>query len=166
MPYIKQEDRVRLKEFIGAANKSMYANTVLLCDFIYTLTLMYYNTTKKKYADINNIVGVLACIRQEYIRRFSIGVDSAYKYGSFPVNPCATPLTHSFNIKHITCAGDFNYLISELLYSVTLKRPSLKEELVQGLLKLESYFYKTQAGWYEDEKIKENGDLLALTRGN
>jgi len=59
--------------------------------------------------------------------------------------------------------GDINYCFSRLLWSVFLKNPSytLGNSLIGVLECIKLEFYRRRLGVYEDDKLKENGDLFS-----
>jgi hypothetical protein len=68
MPYIKQEDRSKFDlAAIDIANKAESAG-----DLNYALTVILHNYIKKKglrYANCNELVGMLECCKLEFYRR-------------------------------------------------------------------------------------------------
>jgi hypothetical protein len=71
MPYIKTERRASLKRVSGANNAGELNYEVT------TLALSYLLSQGKSYETLNEIVGVLTCVGQEFYRR----VATAYEDG-------------------------------------------------------------------------------------
>ena len=68
MPYIKKEERAVLDRYINAL-REFIANEGELNYTITRLCDSFMNWHGKSYAEINKIIGVLECVKQEFYRR-------------------------------------------------------------------------------------------------
>jgi len=66
MPYVKQDIR---QEIFGTETSRLPKDAGELNYVFTTLALLYLSGTDKKYADYNEIIGVLECVKQEFYRR-------------------------------------------------------------------------------------------------
>lgn len=67
MPYIKQEER---RKFDDAINNLQLPSDAGELNYLLTFICdAYLQTKSKKYANINEVIGVLECAKQEFYRR-------------------------------------------------------------------------------------------------
>lgn len=71
MPYIKQAGRVRLEPNLYAVWKNVPADAGELNYFISRIVDTYVQVKGKNYAVLNEVIGVLECVKQEYYRRIA-----------------------------------------------------------------------------------------------
>ncbi len=67
MPYIKKEDRIKFENDISKISKNINSDGELN----YVITLLVHNELLKRgrnYQNMNNLVGVLECVKNEFIR--------------------------------------------------------------------------------------------------
>lgn len=71
MPYIKGEKRVEIDAIIGPVKYyiSNYPKPGELNYIITSLIQAYYSVWSRGYADYNEVIGVLECVKQEFYRR-------------------------------------------------------------------------------------------------
>ena len=62
---------------------------------------------------------------------------------------------------HDLSAGDLNYIFSKIVWSEFDKNPNYAKanELMGMLQGVQAEFYRRKVAPYEDEKLKENGDI-------
>lgn len=76
MPYIKQEDRNRFDEVIREYEKSIKSSSITMGQLNYLITSIINVTIKSmggiSYSTLNNIIGVLECIKLELYRRIVV----------------------------------------------------------------------------------------------
>jgi len=178
MPYILPEDRKKfdktilklakkLRKFKG---KEKYTRTssVILDTF-----LQFYNY-QFRYADINEIMGVLTCALEEWMRRKD-GVEG-YTDNSTVFGEALIPYGGEYDLIEelsdlLKCntslsgtAGNFNYCITKLLTEVFSPLDKLtavdREEVPSILATVRGFFYDNYAIPYEDTKVDMNGDVF------
>lgn len=69
MPYIKQKDRAEFNEVLKAVPDII--NTGNLNYIISKLCIKYLHEFDLKYSTINEIIGVLNCVQQEFYRKIA-----------------------------------------------------------------------------------------------
>lgn len=78
MPYIKHDDRVKLDpaigQILGALASVNNTNSAGSLNYIITRLLheVYGNADNTSYTNINNAMGLLKCVSDEYYRRVAI----------------------------------------------------------------------------------------------
>ncbi len=74
MPYIKQEERVQYQSHIMEVSKILSENdwNVGHVNFIISCLLKRWWRNNTSYATINSITGVLACIGEEFYRKYAV----------------------------------------------------------------------------------------------
>jgi hypothetical protein len=76
MPYLKDDDRLRFAEIKQVFNNLLEESEPLVAgELNYLFTTFIVAHLKKKgqnYANINEVVGALECIKQEFYRRYVI----------------------------------------------------------------------------------------------
>lgn len=70
-------------------------------------------------------------------------------------------LTNFSSPKHIVSVGELNYIFSKILWTIFDQNPSytLGNGLVGCIECVKQEFIRRKLNNYEDEKIKENGDI-------
>ena len=69
MPYIKQEDRQRIKPHVEEFLKKCPVFSEGELNYIITSLLESYRHNEQKYSTFNKIIGILECVKLEYYRR-------------------------------------------------------------------------------------------------
>lgn len=65
MPYINQEERVGIDEWLDGLTQLYFSPGTLN----YTITKLLLKTKPQRYGDYNDLVGVLECVKLELYRR-------------------------------------------------------------------------------------------------
>ncbi len=72
MPYIKDDDRVRLNEILDVLEEHLIRNPGELNYLLTQVCLSYFEAINKPgYNTINNVVGALECTKLEFYRRLA-----------------------------------------------------------------------------------------------
>lgn len=69
MPYIKAEDRPQFVDALNAVFSNIPANAGELNYFLSKTCDMYAKERGVNYKTLNEVIGVLECVKQEYYRR-------------------------------------------------------------------------------------------------
>lgn len=91
MPYIKLAARNRFENLLHQVVQTMPSDAGELNYFISRIIDTYIQIKGKNYANLNEVIGVLECVKQEYYRRIvSVYEDEKLKtagdvYGTMPV---------------------------------------------------------------------------------
>ena len=177
MPYIEQKDR---KQFEGillvlSTFKKVEKSGDVLHLLKYVISI-YLNRTDRKYANHNELIGVITASYLEVTRR--LGVKAKLDFNRKDVvTENVTPLCIEIigTIKDeglIKTPGELNYFISciilehikEIENSLAKiqihKKTAIKNELSYIYSALLFDFYYNETAIYEDQKCKLNGDVL------
>ena len=76
MPYIKKDDRGVLDPFIEDLSRNMLAEPGQLNYVITKLLLKYLKACGLRYKSVNEIMGVLSCVTQEFYRRVVVPYEN------------------------------------------------------------------------------------------
>ena len=75
MPYIPEEDR----EALELTHDLKVPETAGELNYVITAMLLRYLGTQAKYADYNEVIGVLECVKQELYRRRIVPYEQTKK---------------------------------------------------------------------------------------
>ena len=184
MPYIKEDMRVKLRPSLACLKKEIINNKDYDEYLSNLLAYVFYNLCKGfigddiRYSKINDIIGALECCKLEACRRLE-KLEKPY-YGEQPGSKFlffdeAKALDANISIIMGTAkkiegfdssrAGILNYVMTEIFlafYDVLDKRGLYGSSVfcVSDILNfVKREIYRDIAKPYEDEKIKENGDV-------
>jgi hypothetical protein len=93
MPYIKKAGRNRFESLLHQMLQSMPADAGDLNYLISRIVDTYILVKGKNYANLNEVIGVLECVKQEYYRRIVVPyedtkiADNGDVYGQLPQKP-------------------------------------------------------------------------------
>lgn len=84
MPYIKQEEREVIDKLVFDLKKEIKNKNIKNCNqlnYIFTqLIHTFIETNGKNYQNLNNVIGLLDCVKLEYYRRIvSVYEDEKFK---------------------------------------------------------------------------------------
>jgi len=71
MPYIKQDQRKKFEAILGWVLVDMPSDAGQLNYLISRIVDTYIQVKGKKYTNLNEVIGVLECVKQEYYRRIA-----------------------------------------------------------------------------------------------
>ena len=80
-----------------------------------------------------------------------------------------TYVSHQIEVDNVTTAGELNYAVTELIKAFYFNgKPGYERinAIVGALEGAKLEFYRRIATQYEEEKIKENGDVYPETKNN
>jgi hypothetical protein len=73
MPYIKSEDRYNIEYLLRNIRRAINNNEINTCgELNFMITTILHTFIEKQgcnYSNLNNVIGLLECIKQEYYRR-------------------------------------------------------------------------------------------------
>ena len=71
MPYIKKEDRLKFKDTLTEVIGILEENGTKVGEINYVISTIIWELFKSNpsYTTANNLIGVLECVKQEFIRR-------------------------------------------------------------------------------------------------
>lgn len=91
MPYIKLAARNRLQNLLHQVVQTMPSDAGELNYLISRIVDTYIQVKGKNYANLNEVIGVLECVKQEYYRRIAAPyedkkiAENGDVYGQMPV---------------------------------------------------------------------------------
>ncbi len=155
MPYIKQESRPKLDRILSL----MVEERIQIKDLSNLLFAFGVGCIKPSYNNFKNFIGELRqCAAEMERRQLQLNRKLLYKM-RLEMHPGAIPNT-ALIIRFMTemevkVDGDLNYILFKFCKYYTGKRKRFSRMLRNCALKIE----KKLLAPYEDEKIKENGDV-------
>ncbi len=90
MPYIKQVERNRFENTLNDIMHNLPANAGELNYMLSRICDIYIQVKGKNYQNLNEVIGVLECVKQEYYRRIVVPYedkkieDNTDVYGILP----------------------------------------------------------------------------------
>jgi len=172
MPYVTQDIRNDLKyitkafklrvQIIFESNSSDMIVKNLASDFISIIKQSYY---MESYASYNEAIGLLSCIRLEFLRRNP-------DYSPITMGARVYELREGFRLINETgsefgCtdnrvrAGIYNYIISSALMQPEISANRYNKVLIDKALHIAiNHYYSTTVADYENIKMKQNGDII------
>lgn len=87
MPYILQENREQLDQYIDALIVAIKTQSGRAGNLNYSISRLISALYDTRYSEINEAVGVLACVQQEYYRRVAAPYEDQKAFENGDVFP-------------------------------------------------------------------------------